>query len=201
MPDGVSASSVSVSEAACDDVSEASGCGDGVALCKLITGGSRSFLAGGGGPKAGLLSCGGGDLRRGETGHRGESLELRSVVDEGFRGCDESRVRGASVPDGGGNVGVVAVDICCCCRGADVGPLLVFCLVLDGLGSLKLLLRDLLTDARPDLAGFANALVGELSLEAMGEAVKEVVAEVHLEGWVSKFALEGAVSWSTEFRL
>lgn len=106
MPDGVGASSPSVSEATCEEDSEASGCGDGDALCRLITGGSRSFLVGGGG-KAGLLSWGGGDLRRGETGHRGESLEVLSVADTGLCGCDSRD----SEPDGGGRVGVVAADI------------------------------------------------------------------------------------------
>lgn len=53
---------------------------------------------------AGLFSCGGGDRRRGETGHRG--LSLGSVVTMGFRGV------GASIAGscGAGRVGVGVDD-------------------------------------------------------------------------------------------
>jgi hypothetical protein len=48
----------------------------------------------------------------------------------------------------------------------------------------------------------AAVLVGDGSLDCVGEAVKDVEADVHLEGWLSRIALEGTdVSLSTEFRL
>jgi hypothetical protein len=57
-------------------------------------------------------------------------------------------------------------------------------------------------DDRLVLPVFADGLEGDGSLEAKGEAVTDVVAEVHLDCCVSTFALEVAdVSWSTEFRL
>lgn len=57
-------------------------------------------------------------------------------------------------------------------------------------------------DARLVLPVFERDLFGELSLDAKGEAVREVAVEVQREGCVSTFALEVAdVSWSTELRL
>jgi hypothetical protein len=53
-------------------------------------------------------------------------------------------------------------------------------------------------DDRVILPIFANCRVGEESREASGD----VFADVHLEFWVSMFALDVAeVSWSTELRL
>lgn len=109
------ASSPSVSEGACDEGSDGSGCGEGVALCTFIKGGSRSLLPDDSGI-AGLFRAGGGDFSRGDTGHLGVSLDL-SAATEGFCGCG-ARCPG-SFPDGGGKVGVLVADICC--RGADVG--------------------------------------------------------------------------------
>lgn len=84
-------------------------------------------------------------------------------------------------------MGVVVADICC--RGADVGPL---DLALAGLGSCALFFLDLLVDARLALPALARGLVGDCSLEAKGEAVSEVVLDVHLEGRVSICVLEVA---------
>ena len=54
-----------------------------------------------------------------------------------------------------------------------------------------------MTDGRLGLAvGFPCVLAGEVSLDARGEAVREVFVDVHFDCWVSRLA-----SWSTEFRL
>lgn len=42
------------------------------------------------------------------------------------------------------------------------------------------------------LPGLAKDLEGDDSLEASGEAAKDVVAEVHLDCWVSTLALDVA---------
>lgn len=99
--------------------------------------------------------------------------------------------------DGGGNVGVVAADSCC--LEAAVGRW--DDLDLDGLGSWTLFFRELLdvavTDGRVGLGvDFPCVLAGEVSLDARGEAVREVFVDVHFDCCVSRLA-----SWSTEFRL
>lgn len=77
-------------------------------------------------------------------------------------------------------------------------------LVLDGLGSWALFLRDWAGDADARLirpAGFV-VLVGDGSLDWAGEAVRDVEADVHLEVCVSRTALDGTdVSLSAELRL
>jgi len=50
---------------------------------------------------------GGGDLRRGETGHLGESLDV-SVIRDGFCGIGARMI--GPLLEGGGSVGVLAVD-------------------------------------------------------------------------------------------
>lgn len=57
-------------------------------------------------------------------------------------------------------------------------------------------------DARLVLPEALDVLAGDGSLDSAGEAVNDVEAEVHLEGCVSRFALDGTdVSLSREFRL
>lgn len=70
-------------------------------------------------------------MSRGDTGHRGVSLD-DSDVNEGFCGTGARRMR--SEADGGGSVGVVADDNCCRAVAdcVEVGRL---DLDLDGLGS------------------------------------------------------------------
>lgn len=106
---------------------------------------------------------------------------------------------------GGGSVGVVEEESCCRGVGEGVG---MPDLVLDGLGSWALFFRDVYADAGPDvdvrlvLPGRIAGLVGEDSRDTNGDAVNDVLADVHLEGWVSTFALDVAeVSLSAEFRL
>jgi len=81
----------------------------------------------------------------------------------------------------------------------------MFDLVLEGLGSWVLLFfLDGADDIDPRLILLVTLAVldGDGSLDWAGEAVKDVEADVHLEGWVSWLALEGTdVSLSTEFRL
>jgi hypothetical protein len=133
---------------------------------------------------------GGGDLRRGETGHRGEVLEDSTA---GFRGCgapcDGSELSGST--------GVVAAFS----WGREVDERTVVGFVRVGLGSCTLLVRERApADGRLVLpvVVLAMGLAGEGSLDASGEAVKEVLVDepAHLEGWVSALA-----SCSLEFRL
>lgn len=135
---------------------------------------------------------GGGDLRRGEMGHRGEVLEDSAA---GFRGCgapcDGSELGGS------GSTGVVAGVS----WGREVDERTVDDFVRVGLGSCTLLARERApADGRLVLpaVGLAMGLAGEGSLDASGEAVKDVFVDepVHLEGWVSALA-----SCSLEFRL
>lgn len=76
---------------------------------------------------------------------------------------------------------------------------------LEGLDSWVLFFRDIDpdVDVRLILPGRTGAdLVGDESLDARGEGVNDVLADVHLEGCVSTFALEVAdMSLSTELRL
>ncbi len=58
---------------------------------------------------AGLLRWGGGDFSRGDTGHRGASLDVSDVMDS-FCGTG-AEIAGSE--RGGGNVGVVAEESCC----------------------------------------------------------------------------------------
>jgi hypothetical protein len=77
-------------------------------------------------------------------------------------------------------------------------------LVLEGLGSWVLLFFLDGADIDPRLILLVTLVVldGDGSLDWAGEAVKDVEADVHLEGWVSWLALEGTdVSLSMEFRL
>lgn len=181
MPDGrYAASSPSVSDTTFDDESEGCRCGAGIGICPLVMGASRSLRSGGW--VAGLFKAGGGDFKRGDTGQRGEPPEI-STVKADFCGCGVRNT--VSDDEGGGNVGVVAADICC--RGADVGP---FDLDRGGLGSCVLFFLDLLVDIRLALPLLGKCLVGEGSLEPKGEAVSEVALDVHREVWVSTFALE-----------
>lgn len=171
----------------------------------MIDGGSLSFLRDVGGT-AGLFRYGGGDFSRGDTGHRGDSLEVSDMID-GFCGAG---VDGAgSGREGGCSAGVVAEESCCRGVGDGVGML---DLILDGLESWKLFFRDADADADADtdpdvdvrliLPGRIAGLVGEDSRDTNGDAVNDVLADVHLEGCVSTFALDVAeVSLSTEVRL
>ncbi len=104
------ASSTSLSEAA-----GASGCswGEGVGLCRLMVGGSWSAAPLRGGPRLGLLSTGGGDRRRGETGQRGASLGW-SVGDD-FWGTGARMVESEAA---GTRVGVVEAEMVPLRRGA-----------------------------------------------------------------------------------
>lgn len=100
MPDW--ASSVSLSDTL-DALS--GGIGEGVARWRLMRGGSESLRRAA--EKLGRLSCGGGDRRRGETGHRGLSLAGVSEFDGYFWGP-------VSLPSGsdeaGRRLGVVAAE-------------------------------------------------------------------------------------------
>ena len=186
-------SSPSVSDGASDEGSDERGWGEGVDRWMLITGVSGSCLRNSwGGGKAGLMSegGGGGDLRRGEMGHRGEVLEDSTA---GFRGCgapcDGSKV--------GGSTGVVTAVS----WGREEDERTVDDFVRVGLGSCTLLVRERApADGRLVLpvVVLALGLAGEGSLDASGEAVKDVFVDepVHLEGWVSALA-----SCSLEFRL
>lgn len=105
-----------------------------------------------------------------------------------------------SVLDGGGKLGVVVAEICC----LGVAEARIFDRVRKGLKSWALFLRDCTGefDARLDLPEVLNSLVGDGSLDWAGEGVKDVEADVHLEGCVSRFALDGTdVSLSLEFKL
>ncbi|KAI1148016.1 hypothetical protein F4825DRAFT_116722 [Nemania diffusa] len=172
-------------------------CGDGVARCTLITGDSKSFLRADE-AAVGLPKEGGGDFNRGEMGHRGASLEVSWTTDANF--CGTGARRTASVPDGGGKLGIVVAESC---RGVteEVG---MFDFALDGLRSWPLFLRDCAgdMDARLGLPEVLVVRVGDVSLDSTGEAVRDVEAEVHLEAWVSGIALDGTDgSLSAEFRL
>jgi len=101
MPDERWGSSASMSDADCEFDST---CGEGVARCTLITGGSGSFLRAAE-AAVGRVKLGGGDLSRGEIGHLGASLDA-SLATDGFCGTGARRVV-ASVPDGGGKLGIV----------------------------------------------------------------------------------------------
>ncbi len=72
IPDDRYDSSTSTSDADCEFGST---CGEGVARCTLIAGGSESFLRADE-AAVGLPKDGGGDFSRGEMGHRGASLEV-----------------------------------------------------------------------------------------------------------------------------
>ena len=91
-----------------------------------------------------------------------------------------------------------------CCLGVVEGVGMLD-LVLEGLDSCVLFFRDKdpEVDVRLILPGRTGAdLVGDESLDARGEGVNDVLADVHLEGCVSMFALEVAdMSLSTELRL
>lgn len=89
---------------------------------------------------------GGGDLSRGDTGQRGESLD-NSAATEDFCGAGVRKT--GSELDGGGSDGVVEEEIC---RGVEEGVGMLD-LDLGGLGSWKLFLRDLveLVEVRPSL--------------------------------------------------
>lgn len=86
IPEGNCASSISLSDAACCSMGcgegMGCGCGEGVGRCKLIEGSSWSLRRAGTGGL--VLSWGGGDRKRGDTGHRG--LSLRSTLKFGFWG-------------------------------------------------------------------------------------------------------------------
>lgn len=140
---------------------------------------------------------GGGDFNRGDTGHRGESLD-NSDATETF--CGTGVRSTGSEFDGGGNEGVVAEESCC--RGVEGAGTVV--LDLDGLGSWILFLRDPagVGDVRLALPVLAEGRVGDVSLDCAGDAVSEVEADVHFEACESIWALEVAeVSLSIEFRL
>lgn len=95
----------------------------------------------------------------------------------------------------------MAVAESCRASAEDAG---MFGLVLDGLGSCTLFLRDWAgdADARLDLPEGLVVLVGDGSLDWAGEAVRDVEADVHLEVCVSRTALDGTdVSLSAELRL
>lgn len=106
IPDDIWESSTSISEADCEFGST---CGEGVARCTLTTGISESLLRA---DEAivGLLKVGGGDLSRGEMGHRDPSRETSWVIGDGFCGIGARRT--VSALDGGGKLGVVAVESC-----------------------------------------------------------------------------------------
>lgn len=118
-----------------------------------------------------LLNWGGGDRRRGDTGHRG--LSLSSALKTGFCG--------------------VGAWICCCCccswEGASVGVLVednerdgaaedkLGRVVREGLLSVWLFFRDRLPGKRFAEAVLRGRRVGEESLEAKGEGPTELLAE------------------------
>lgn len=194
IPDDRYDSSTSISVVDCE---LGSTCGEGVARCTLITGGSGSLLRADE-AAVGLPKVGGGDFSRGEIGHRGASLEVSRLVDD-FCGTGVRRI--VSVADGGGKLGIEVAESC---RGIVAVGMLD--LIRGGLGSWALLLRDWTGDVDVDtrfvLAVVLVTLVGDGSLDSAGEAVKDVEADVHLEGCVSRFALDGTeVSLSMEFKL
>jgi hypothetical protein len=158
-----------------------------------MTGGSFSRTPG----TAGLLRAGGGDLSRGDTGHLGLSLDV-SEMTEGFCGTGARMVD--SDREGGGSDGVVAVEIWC--RGVVAEGVGILDLDLVGLRSCVLFFLDLVpvpaVDERVILPGFVKDLDGEESRDTSGD----VFADVHLEFWVSMFALEVTeVSLSIERKL
>jgi hypothetical protein len=99
----------------------------------LTTGISESFLRADD-AIVGLLKVGGGDLSRGEMGHRGPSREISWAIGDGFCGIGARRTVSAL---GGGKLGVVAVESC-----REVVEVTRFDLVLSGLESWELFLRD-----------------------------------------------------------
>lgn len=158
------------------------------------------------GGTAGLFRYGGGDFSRGDTGHRGDSLEVSDMID-GFCGTGADSTGSERV--GGCSAGVVAEERCCRGVGDGVGML---DLILDGLKSCMLFFRDAVVDPDADtdpdvdvrliLPGRIAGLDGEDSRDTNGDAVNDVLADVHLEGCVSTFALDVAeVSLSTDVRL
>lgn len=136
-------------------------------------------------------------MRRGDTGQRGESFDVSETRD-GFRGMGARMV---GPPDeGGGSAGVLADEI-----EDRVGALDTEERNLGGLGSCTLFFRDLdapPVEVRVCRAALTVGLVGDASRESRGDGVNDVLAEVHLDCWVSTFVLDAAdASLSTEFRL
>ncbi|KAK5632235.1 hypothetical protein RRF57_007949 [Xylaria bambusicola] len=126
-----------------------------------MAGGSESFLRADE-AAVGLPKVGGGDLSRGEIGHRGASLEISWIAGVDF--CGTGARSAVSVPDGGGKLGIVAAEICCLGVAEDAR---IFDRVLKGLKSWALFLRDWAgeVDARLDLPDALDSLVGDGSLD------------------------------------